>query len=59
MHKNEATERFDHLADMFAHRIVGSDGGTDSNAAVLGYLRRYVADTADVDVPVFLGETKF
>ena len=56
---DEGTLLLDHLAHGAAGAVVGSDGGADGDAAVLGDLAGDEADTADVEVAVCLGETQF
>src|SRR5207302_10219100 len=56
MDEDEPAEGFDHRPDLPAYGVVGGDGCTDGDAAVLRDLRGHVADAPDVDVAVLLGE---
>ena len=58
MDLEEGAVGLDHLAHRGPGRLVGRDRGADGDAAVLGDLRGDVADAADVDVAVLLGEAE-
>jgi hypothetical protein len=53
MDKDEAADRFDHGADVFANGIVGRDWGADGDATVLRDLGSDIADAANVNVAMF------
>src|ERR1700722_14084925 len=59
VHQDESTIRLDHLANVFAGRVIRRDGRTNGDPAVLGNFRRHVPDAADVDVAMFFGESQF
>src|SRR5712692_2244450 len=58
VNQDEAAEGLNDLTHRLADRIIGSDGGADGDAAVLGNLRGDIADAANIDVAMLLGETK-
>jgi len=57
--QNESTNRFDHIADVLASGIVWRDGCANGDAAILGDFRSHIADAADINVAVLLGEAEF
>src|SRR5437667_5893676 len=59
MHQDEAAQRLDHSTHVFASSIVRSDGRADGDASIFRDLRSHVADTADVNVAMLLGEAEF
>ena len=54
MDEDEAADRLDQCAHIFAGEVVRRDRGADGDPAVLRDLGSHVADAADVDVAVFL-----
>src|ERR1700737_1366196 len=58
VHENEASPGLDHLPDLPADGVVRGDRSTDGDAAVLGDLGGDVADPADINVAVLLGEAQ-
>src|SRR5581483_6442052 len=56
--EDEPAAFLDHVPHVLAGLVVGGDGGADGDAAVLGDLGGDVADPADVDVAVLLGEAE-
>src|SRR5260370_2937940 len=56
---NKPAERFNHLPHRFASRLIRSDRGADRDAAILGDLGSNVANPADIDVAMLLGESEF
>ena len=58
MDENEPTYRLDQCAHVFTREVIGCDWGADGDAAVFRNLGGDVADAADINVAVFLGEAE-
>src|SRR5262249_26101937 len=58
VNENEATDRFNHRANIFARRIVGRDRSTNGDSPSFRDLRGDVADAANIDVAMFLRKSK-
>src|SRR5713101_227394 len=59
VNQNKPAERFNHLSHRFASRLIRSDRSADRDAAVLRDLGSNIANAADVDVAMLLGESEF
>ena len=58
MHEDESAERLNHSAHVPARAVVRGNRSADRNSAVLCYLRGDITDPANINVAVFLRETK-
>src|SRR5216683_7596847 len=58
VNQDEPPVRLHHLAHVFTGRVIGRDGRTNSNTAVLCDLRSHVSDSADIDVAMLFRESE-
>src|SRR5581483_4979605 len=59
MYEDESAIRLDHPAHLLADRVIRRNGRADRDTAIFADFRSDVADVADINVAVLLGEAQF